>query len=451
MLDFVIDFAYSPFALNQGQKQVFALTVELFAEQESRVYSVSEITRAIKTTLEDSLPTVWIEGEISNFIHHSSGHMYFSLKDADAQINCVMWRSRIDTLRFVPLDGMKILALGNIRVYEKRGSYQLDCIRLVAAGRGELQLAFERLKERLYSEGLFDAEHKKPIPEFPQQVGVITSPTGAAIRDILQVMRRRFPGIGIILRPALVQGQDAAVDLAKAIAEFNEFGLVDVIILTRGGGSLEDLQPFNEEMVARAIFSSAIPIVSAVGHEIDFTISDFVADLRAPTPSAAAELVVPDSREWRVRLQQVQRHLVQQMENRCRMAGEQIRRIRSSYAFRQPEERLHQLQQQIDDLAAQLSRAMQLRFERAEQRLQSIHQRLVDQQPQTILRRGYCLVWNDEKQKFTLAARDLRQNDALRLYFGDGGARAVVTQTGLPAWQAGDGREPGGSNEKTDL
>ena len=218
------------------------------------VYSVAELTNEIKILLETSIPSIWVEGEISNFVHHSSGHMYFTLKDENAQLSSVMWRSRNSSLYFTPQNGMKVHVFGNIRVYEKRGTYQIDVVKMVPAGIGELQRAFEKLKTDLREEGLFDEQYKRPIPEYPQRIGLVTSPTGAAVEDMIDVLTRRFPSIQIVLRPALVQGEGAAEDIANAIDEMNEFGQVDVLIIGRGGGSLEDLWAFNEEAVARAIF-----------------------------------------------------------------------------------------------------------------------------------------------------------------------------------------------------
>jgi len=261
---------------------------------EEKIYTVSELTREIKQVLETGFPCLWVEGEISNFKRHSSGHLYFTLKDENSQIRCAMWRYRANDLIFRPEDGMKVLVQGNLQVYEPGGYYQIIVQQVQPAGVGELQLAFEQLKKKLYAEGLFDEAHKKPIPIFPERIGVITSPTGAAIRDIISVITRRFPIAQIILAPVRVQGPGAKEEIVQAIQDFNEFGEVDVLIVGRGGGSLEDLWAFNEEVVARAIFTSKIPIISAVGHEIDFSISDFVADRRAPTPSAAAEMAVPD-------------------------------------------------------------------------------------------------------------------------------------------------------------
>ncbi len=262
---------------------------------EKQVLSVSDITRQIKNSLELRFPRVWIQGEISNFKRHTSGHLYFTLKDEGAQISATMWRSRAGTLLFGPEDGMKVIARGGITVYPPRGSYQIDVDQLTPLGVGELQIAFERLKQKLVAEGLFDEGRKRPLPELPSRIGIITSETGAALHDIRTVLNRRFPAIEVLLIPVRVQGPGAAEEIASAVKDMNRYGKIDVMIVGRGGGSLEDLWAFNEEIVARAIYASEIPVVSAVGHEIDFTIADFVADLRAPTPSAAAEMVVPGS------------------------------------------------------------------------------------------------------------------------------------------------------------
>jgi exodeoxyribonuclease VII large subunit len=265
--------------------------------REPAVLSVSEVTRAIKSTLEGQYRTVWIKGEISNFKPHSSGHCYFSLKDAKAMISATMFRSSAATLRFKPRDGMEVVARGRISVYEPRGSYQIICEQMEPVGAGALQLAFENLKRKLQAEGLFDAARKRPLPLLPRHVAVVTSPTGAAIRDILNVLGRRFKGLRVTVVPAVVQGDAAAASICRALALAQQLSDVDVMIVGRGGGSIEDMWCFNDENVARAISSCRVPIVSAVGHEIDFTIADFVSDLRAPTPSAAAELVCKNAAE----------------------------------------------------------------------------------------------------------------------------------------------------------
>lgn len=261
--------------------------------QDKHIYSVAEITRNIRIILEDSFPEVWVEGEVSNLRIPSSGHIYLTLKDEYASLNCVIFKTDAKRIKFELTDGLKVISFGRISVYEKTGAYQLYAEKIEPKGLGALQLAFEQLKARLAREGLFDTAHKKPLPLFPQTIGVVTSPTGAAITDILTVIERRFSGLHIILNPVRVQGEGACIEIASAIDEFNRLSLpVDVLIIARGGGSLEDLWAFNEELVARAIYNSKIPTISAIGHQTDWTIADFVADVRAPTPSAAAEMVI---------------------------------------------------------------------------------------------------------------------------------------------------------------
>jgi exodeoxyribonuclease VII large subunit len=261
------------------------------------IYTVSRLTAEIKTLLERNFESLWLEGEVSNLRLPSSGHLYFTLKDESAQIRGVMFKLQNRLLKFDPVDGLQVLCYGRLSVYEPRGEYQLIVDYMEPKGRGALQLAFEQLKEKLSKEGLFDPVHKKPLPHLPRKIGIVTSPTGAAIRDILQIIDRRFANVAILLYPVRVQGPGAAQEIAQAVTELSQWPKIDVIIVGRGGGSLEDLWAFNEEAVARAIFHSRVPVISAVGHEIDFTIADFVADLRAPTPSAAAELVVQNKVE----------------------------------------------------------------------------------------------------------------------------------------------------------
>jgi len=259
-----------------------------------RHYTVTELTRRIKQVLEAGFTSVVVVGEISNLKQHSSGHVYFTLKDENSQLSAVLWRSRVQHVAVMPRDGMKVIVSGRITVYEVRGTYQIDVASISPLGAGELQMAFERLKEKLAAEGLFQRDRKKPLPEYPERIGIVTSRTGAVLHDMVHVFRRRFPALTLVLVPVRVQGAGAAEEIARAVRDLNACGTVDVIIVARGGGSLEDLWAFNEEVVARSIVSSRIPVVSAVGHEVDFTIADFVADLRAPTPSAAAEIVVKD-------------------------------------------------------------------------------------------------------------------------------------------------------------
>ena len=383
-----------------------------------RVYSVSEITRQIKLVLEDSFPALWVEGEISNFKPHQSGHVYFTLKDVDAQISCVMWRSRASTLNLEIVDGLKIRVYGTLRLYEKSGRYQLDLLRIESVGLGDLQREFERLKQRLLEEGLFDPLHKKKLPKFPQKIGIITSPTGAALQDILSVARRRSPSTQIVLLGVKVQGEGAAEEIAKAISIFNMQYPVDVLIVGRGGGSLEDLWPFNEEQLARAIFDSHIPIVSAVGHEIDFTIADFVADLRAPTPSAAAEIVLPDDveiREWLSAVQQRQKDKIKEHVTRLRS---EIINIKKSYSFRRPKDVLQNYIFQIEEITQRISLLIKNKTEKERVVIENFKNQLYSLNPYNVLNRGYSMVFKDEKLISSLDLVDI--DDKLSVKLKDG-------------------------------
>ncbi len=379
------------------------------------VFTVSAITQQIKLLLEETLPPFWMTGEISNFKHHSSGHFYFSLKDEGAQIPCTMWAGRNRALTFTPKDGMQVIVQGQVTVYEKRGNYQLDVWQIQPAGIGALQQAFEQLKQRLQKDGLFDSAHKAPLPRFPQRVGLVTSPTGAAIRDLVSVLRRRWPSMQIVLRPVRVQGSGAAAEIAAAIAEFNEYGNVDLLIVGRGGGSLEDLWPFNEEIVARAIYNSALPIVSAVGHEIDFSISDFVADVRAATPSVAAEMVAPDARQIRELLLAQLRRTSLHLTRKTQLERERLRRVASSYGLRQPLNVVHQRSQELDELLRRLTSAVQQRRERNRFELESLSDRLHALSHESILRRGFALVYRKEDGVLVSHASQVHQADAIRV------------------------------------
>ena len=315
--------------------------------------SVSELTRRVKALLEGQFPTLWVEGEISNLAIAPSGHVYFTLKDANAQLAAVMFRGLASRVTFKLADGLQVVALGAVSVYERRGQYQLIVNQLLPKGLGALQLAFEQLKQKLAAEGLFDPARKKPLPVLPARIGLVTSPTGAALRDFLNILGRRYPDRHVIIHPVRVQGLGAAEEIAAAIDEFNRQDLVDVIIVTRGGGSLEDLWAFNEEVVARALARSRLPTIAAVGHEIDFTIADFVADLRAPTPSAAAELVVKAKAEFQAGLRQFQ----QRLDNDLRYRLSEAHRRLAGCALRHPAELVRQFQQQLDDLTHRLAQA----------------------------------------------------------------------------------------------
>jgi exodeoxyribonuclease VII large subunit len=364
---------------------------------DQHIYTVAEITREIKLLLEDTLPTIWVQGEVSNFKHHYSGHYYFTLKDESAQLSAVMWSSRARLLNFELADGLLVQALGNIRLYEKTGRYQLDIIRMQPAGVGDLQMAFEQLKSRLQQEGLFDQEYKKPLPPYPETVGIVTSETGAAIRDIINVVSRRAPGVRIIVRPVKVQGDGAAGEIAQAVAEFNEYGQADLLIVGRGGGSLEDLWAFNEEIVARALHASVIPVISAVGHEIDFTIADFVADMRAPTPSAAAEIAVPDQMELKSDLFESFRRMQFLLNARLQYLRERIDVLSRSYGLRKPEDLVRQYAQQVDELAVRLNRNSMLLHEKMTEKVRNLSLRLDNMSPKNVLRRGYSITYQNGK------------------------------------------------------
>ena len=340
------------------------------------VLTVTELTRRIKGLLERDFPSVWVEGEISNLRTPGSGHVYFTLKDAQAQMAAVLFRGAAGNVTFKLRDGLAVVASGDVSVYEKQGQYQLIVRQMLPRGVGALQLAFEELKRRLQAEGLFEPARKRPIPVLPQRIGLITSPTGAAIRDFLNIIDRRFPNVHIVINPVRVQGEGAAQEIAAAIDEFNALHAsgriaLDVLIVMRGGGSLEDLWAFNEEAVARALARSQIPTISAVGHEIDFTISDFVADLRAPTPSAAAELVVKAKQEFATMLNQYQQRMTKDLRLRVAQMRQQYADLASSYVFRRPVEVVRQYQQQVDDFRHRLHRGTAAAFDGMQSRLES--------------------------------------------------------------------------------
>ena len=404
--------------------------MELYQEENSKrhIYSISEITREIKQTLESAFPPVWIEGEISNFKKHSSGHMYLVLKDENAQIPAVMWRGHNLRLLFTPEDGMKVLAYGNITVYEKRGSYQFEINKLQPSGVGELQLAFEQLKLKLQEEGLFDSVHKKKIPEFPERIGIVTSPTGAVKNDLTSVFSRRFPGVQLILAPVRVQGEDAAKEIAGAIEDFNEFGDVDVLIIGRGGGSLEDLWPFNEEVVARAVFKSRIPVISAVGHEIDFSISDFVADLRAPTPSAAAELSVPNCEDLSESIKNSVNKCYRLLWDYISLYKEKVSSLQNSYALRKPLDVIKQNGQRLDELVRSLELQSMHRINSKKQLVDAMRKQLLSLSPESILNRGYSLCFSEKNGKLLQKATDVKINDKIQVQFFRGRLKSKVTE-----------------------
>lgn len=334
--------------------------------QTEEIFTVSRLNREVRYILEGSFPQLWVEGEISNFVVPQSGHWYFSLKDASAQVRCAMFKPNNRKLDFIPKDGMHVMIKAAVSLYEGRGDFQLIAEYMEEVGIGKLRQAFEALKKRLHEAGLFDVGKKKPLPQMPTSVGIITSSTGAAIRDIISVLKRRYPGLPIIIYPTLVQGDAAAPNIVNAIRIANRRQECDVLILARGGGSLEDLWPFNEESVAHAIYESIIPIISGVGHEIDFTIADFVADVRAPTPSAAAELVAPHIVELLESLNLLQQRLIRQMQQKIRDAQHNLMLLSKHLQQQHPKHRLLEQSQHLDLCEMTLHRLME-RFLAAQQ------------------------------------------------------------------------------------
>ena len=343
---------------------------------ERRIFSVSEINRVSRMLLEDSLTDIWIEGEISNFRAPGSGHLYFALKDAQAEIAGVVFRSQAALLKFRPENGLQVLVNGRVSLYEARGTYQINVQWMEPRGRGALHLAFEQLKQSLAAEGLFDVSRKRPIPLLPRRVGVVTSPTGAALQDILRVLGRRHSGVSVLIAPARVQGEGAAAEIAEGIGLLNAVPGLDVLIVGRGGGSLEDLWPFNEEAVARAIAASRLPVISAVGHEIDFTIADFAADVRAPTPSAAAEMVAASRDEMLQRVRGLSQRLAQALRLRLSRARGALEQLRAASDPRPLRERLQRAGQRLDDLRMRVARAAAQALQHARARWEAAAGRL---------------------------------------------------------------------------
>ncbi len=346
-----------------------------------QVYSVSRLTQDIRAIMEAAFDSVWVEGEISNFRTVASGHSYFVLKDSKAQIRCVLFKGYRASIKFQPEDGDQVLMFGRISVYDARGEYQIIAESLEPRGLGALQKAYEQLKEKLDKEGLFKEDAKKQLPEFPWKIGVVTSSTGAAVRDILNVIRRRNPRVSVLIRPALVQGEGSAKDIAQGIRDLNTVKDVEVIIIGRGGGSLEDLWAFNEEEVARAIFASHIPIVSAVGHEIDFTSADFVADLRAPTPSAAAELTVPVLSETLKDVRSLTEELISVISRKIDVYRDFLNRMMDRRFFHQPKEIFSPQTQRLDDLHSRMMRSLGQGLTIHQQRLKDRRHRLIQASP----------------------------------------------------------------------
>ncbi len=386
---------------------------------ERKVYSISEITREVRNLLEGEFGEVWVEGEVSNFRRPAFGHSYFTLKDENAQIRAVLFR-RAARLRFKLEDGLKIRVFGKVSVYEKRGDYQIICEIVEPVGLGELQLAFEQLKKKLHAEGLFDPERKKPLPMLPTRIGIVTSPTGAAIRDILNILDRRFANLHILIAPCRVQGDEAPGEISEAIRLLNRLRSVDVIIAGRGGGSLEDLWAFNTEEVARAIAASEIPVISAVGHEIDFTIADFVADLRAPTPSAAAELVIGEREEIEEQIKELTRRLAASLSNALQTSEHRLEMLLSSIVFQRPLEMIQQRVQEVDDLTERVCEAVSEKVEDAETQRAGFARHLEALSPLRVLARGYSITERLPDGRFVRQASEVSEGNQVRIRLHDG-------------------------------
>ena len=409
--------------------------------ESSPVYTVSDLTRLIKEALErdQRFRAVLVKGEISNFKHHSSGHMYFTLKDAKSRLKCVMFRGRNAALRFRPEDGLTVVAGGSLSVYEVAGEYQLYVDELYPAGQGALYLTFEQLKEKLAAEGLFDAARKRPLPKLPRTVGVVTSPTGAAIRDILSVLRRRFPTINIVLAPAIVQGEAGPASVIQAIERLNQRDDVDVLIVGRGGGSLEELWTFNDEGVARAIAASRIPVISAVGHETDVTIADFVADRRAPTPSAAAEMAVMERAILVQGVRDQRERMVRALEKRIRQLRESLGYLTRSAALTRPQDRLNQLRQQLDEMSYRMETSFRYETERRRRLLEALAGKLDGLSPLGTLARGYAICRIASTGDVVTEATRVRPGELLKVRVREGeltckalGADDEIDQPSLP-------------------
>ncbi|KPK38464.1 MAG: hypothetical protein AMJ78_09945 [Omnitrophica WOR_2 bacterium SM23_29] len=389
-------------------------------ETERLIYSVTQLTREIKVILESSFPGVWVEGEISNYNLHSSGHIYFDLKDAESVLHCAFFRNANQNIKFELKDGLKVICFGRIGVYDKRGTYQLYIDKVEPKGVGELQLAFEQLKARLQKEGLFDPAHKVPIPILPSRIGIVTSPTGAVIRDMLHILRRRFKDLEILIYPVKVQGEGAAQEIATAVTGFNRLKNVDVLILARGGGSLEDLWAFNEEVVARAIYDSEIPVISAVGHEVDYTISDFVADLRAPTPSVAAEMVVAKKEEFIERIGGFLIRLKSSLDGAVSILENRLQDLLKSPAFKYPFEKIELYGQRLDDLIKAANRNISHMVEIKSEKFNTTIGKLEALSPLSILSRGYSITLHLPSRDVLRDTKGLKRGDKIETRLAEG-------------------------------
>jgi len=385
----------------------------------TQAITVSELTREIKSLLEGAFPEIWVEGEISNFIHHSSGHMYFTLKDSESEIRSVMFKGNNQFLHFKPENGMKILLSCRLSVYAPRGQYQLVATRMEPAGIGTLFLAFEALKKQLSAEGLFDKEFKKPLPHIPKRIGLITSKTGAAVQDMFNVLKRRAPYVELVLRPTLVQGDEASNDIVSAIREMDQHGNVNVIIVCRGGGSLEDLWPFNEESVARAIFSCKTPVISAVGHETDISISDMVSDMRAPTPSAAAEIAAPSLDELLTRLHTFEDTISKHIFFILEKYYQKIDSLQDRFTQQKPDIIIGRMRELNQHINVEMKQLIQLKFQEDKSRFDKLFGELSILNPKSILDRGYAIA-TDKKGTVILDPKKIAFGDSFQVQLSKG-------------------------------
>jgi exodeoxyribonuclease VII large subunit len=392
-----------------------------------RIWSVTQVTNYLKELLETdpNLSPVMLKGEISNFHHHSSGHMYFTIKDEKTQLSAVMFKGYNQSLDFIPEDGMSVIVEGKISIYPARGQYQIYVHQMQPDGIGSLHLAYEQLKERLEKEGLFRVELKQAIPKVPAKVGVVTSPTGAAIRDIISVIKRRFSNVSLLIAPSQVQGVGAEETLVRGLELLNQSD-VDVIIIGRGGGSIEDLWAFNKEKLARAIFNSRIPIISAVGHETDFTIADFVADLRAPTPSAAAELVVSNREEIVKYLARLYNNLNSAMDNRINRLNDRLLSLKERRALRLPEEKITEYMQQVDELSMKLEKEIGDNLTKKQEELERVVGQLNSLSPLSTFARGYSLARKLDSKEEIKSIAQLEEGEMIEVILKDGALECKV-------------------------
>ncbi len=394
-----------------------------------KVFTVGQINRYIKNLLENDfiLNSLLVQGEISNFKAHSSGHWYFTLKDATGALSCMVFRQDAEEIPFLPENGMQVILYGRVSLYERTGQYQLYGEFMEPVGMGALQMAFEQMKEKLAAEGLFDADFKREMPAHAKCIAVVTSPVGAAVRDVIQIVKRRDPRVKIAVFPTLVQGEKAAEDIVRSLRLAHAWGGADVIILGRGGGSMEDLWPFNEEKVARAIFASEIPVISAVGHETDFTITDFVSDLRAPTPSAAAELATAIPLESRIAmLEGMQERLWRDVSAAMVSSRRRLEFLKERPVLKRPLEKLHQLRADVEGQSQAMQRETMRRLEKNAGRLAAAQARLESVSPFSVMKRGYAMILNEAGQPLTAAA-DAREGQKLQIEMRDGRLYAAVT------------------------